>query len=195
MAQLACGIDFGTSNTTVGLAVRGGVAHLIPLEDAHPTIPSAVFCEADGPLLFGRAGIAAYVEGVDGRLMRGLKSTLGSGLIAGRTQVGARAVSFRDVIARFFGHLQARLGAHVDRLPAVTLGRPVHFVDGDPAADRAAETALQEIAQAAGFSQIAFQFEPIAAALAYEATVLHEELVLIVDIGGGTSDSCSAFRR
>jgi hypothetical chaperone protein len=64
----------------------------------------------------------------------------------------------------------------------------VHFVDGDAAADQAAETALAEIAAAVGFKEIAFQFEPIAAALQYEAGVSREEIVLIVDIGGGTSD-------
>ena len=64
----------------------------------------------------------------------------------------------------------------------------MHFVDGDAAADQAAETALAEIAAAVGFKEIAFQCEPIAAALQYEAGVAREEIVLIVDIGGGTSD-------
>ncbi|MGL4319565.1 MAG: Hsp70 family protein, partial [Paracoccaceae bacterium] len=137
---------------------------------------------------FGRAGIEAYIEGVDGRLMRGLKSTLGSALVMDRTQVGARAISFRDVIARFFLHLKAQLDLSTTVTPPLTLGRPVHFVDGDPTADRAAQDTLEGIAKAAGFRQIAFQFEPIAAALHYEQTVTEEKLVLIVDIGGGTSD-------
>ena len=80
-----CGIDFGTSNSTVSLAGPTGPARLIALEDAHLTLPSAVFWAEDGPALFGRAAMAAYIEGDEGRLMRGLKSTLGSGLIDERT--------------------------------------------------------------------------------------------------------------
>ena len=183
-----CGIDFGTSNSTVSLAGPTGPARLIALEDAHLTLPSAVFWAEDGPALFGRAAIAAYIEGDEGRLMRGLKSTLGSGLIDERTVVGRRAVTFRDVLSKFIRHMRDVLEANSPGVDRVVLGRPVHFVDGDAAADQAAETALAEIAAVVGFKEIAFQFEPIAAALQYEAGVAREEIVLIVDIGGGTSD-------
>jgi hypothetical chaperone protein len=183
----ACGIDFGTSNSTVGLADSTG-ARLLPLEDGAPTLPSAVFWQTEGaPPLFGRAAIAAYLEGDEGRLMRGLKSTLGSGLIHDKTAVGGRAVSFREVLARFIAHLRAAEMA-VAPGTSVVLGRPVHFVDADAAADAAAEATLAEIAKDCGWTEVAFQFEPIAAALHYEQTAQREELVLIVDIGGGTSD-------
>lgn len=183
-----CGIDFGTSNTTLALAGRDGPARLIALEAGQPTLPSAVFWPEDGTLHFGRAAIAAYVEGEEGRLMRGLKSTLGAGLIDERTAVGRRAVTFREVLTRFFAHLAGALHREAPGTDSAVLGRPVHFVDGDPAADAAAEAALAEIARAVGFRHITFQFEPIAAALHYEAGTLREEIVLIVDIGGGTSD-------
>ncbi len=186
MAQY-CGIDFGTSNSTVALAGQGP-ARLIALENGQPTLPSAVFWQPDAPPLFGRAAIAAYIEGEDGRLMRGLKSTLGSGLIDERTAVSGRPVSFRDVLSALIAHLYAHIQQAAPGQSQVVLGRPVHFVDGDAAADAAAEAALQGIAAAVGFKDIAFQFEPIAAALQYEAGIAHEELVLIVDIGGGTSD-------
>ncbi|NEY89333.1 Hsp70 family protein [Tabrizicola oligotrophica] len=182
-----CGIDFGTSNSTVSLA-EDGPARLIALEGGQATLPSAVFWPDDGPLSFGRAAIATYVEGDEGRLMRGLKSTLGLGLIDERTAVGGRAVTFREVLTRFFRHLRACLDAESPGVSKVVLGRPVHFVDGDPAADAAAEAALAAIAKACGFAEVGFQFEPIAAALRYEETVAGEEIVLIVDIGGGTSD-------
>ncbi len=184
----ACGIDFGTSNSTVGLADASG-ARLIALEEGSVTLPSAVFWQTEGaPPLFGRAAIAAYLEGDEGRLMRGLKSTLGSGLIHEKTAVGGRAVSFREVLARFIGHLRAAQQSAVPGLDRVVLGRPVHFVDDDPAADSAAEAVLAEIARDCGWREVAFQYEPIAAALHYEQTAAREELVLIVDIGGGTSD-------
>jgi hypothetical chaperone protein len=187
MTPKACGIDFGTSNSTVGLADGSG-ARLLELEDGSPTLPSAVFWQTEGaPPLFGRAAIAAYLEGDEGRLMRGLKSTLGSGLIHDKTSVGGRAVSFREVLARFIGHLRAAQEAAAPG-NAVILGRPVHFIDDDPAADAAAEATLAEIARDCGWREVAFQFEPIAAALHYEQTAQREELVLIVDIGGGTSD-------
>lgn len=181
----ACGLDFGTSNSTLGVGGR-----LIALESDAVTLPSAVFWEADGGApRFGRAGIAAYLEGEDGRLLRGLKSTLGSGLVHERTRVGSRAISFREVLARFLAHMKARAEAvQGGPLTQVVMGRPVHFVDDDAGADAAAQAVLAEIAGEVGFRDVAFQFEPIAAALDYETGVSAEELVLIVDIGGGTSD-------
>lgn len=183
-----CGIDFGTSNSTVAMA-DADRAWLIGLENGHVTLPSAVFWDSEGaPPEFGRAGIAAYVRGDDGRLMRGLKSTLGSSLIDEKTRVGARTVSFKDVLGRFFQHLHARMAAEAGPIRQVVLGRPVHFVDDDAAGDAKAQGVLEDIAKATGFAEVAFQFEPIAAALQYEQSVAREELVLIVDIGGGTSD-------
>jgi hypothetical chaperone protein len=184
---LYCGIDFGTSNSTVSLADETR-AWLIPLEGDSVTLPSAVFWDADGGAPeFGRAAMAAYLRGEDGRLMRGLKSTLGSGLIDERTAVGRRSVSFREVLAKFISHLTIRLRQEAD-VSRVVLGRPVHFVDGDEAGDAKAQGVLEDIARELGFTDIAFQYEPIAAALQYEQGVQAEELVLIVDIGGGTSD-------
>jgi hypothetical chaperone protein len=188
MSDLFCGIDFGTSNSTVSLADHNR-SWLIPLEGDEVTLPSAVFWESDGaPPQFGRAAIAAYVSGEDGRLMRGLKSTLGSSLIDERTVVGGRAVSFVDVLSRFFGQMRRQLDAATGGITKVVLGRPVHFVDDDTAADAKAQAVLEQIAQAHGFKEVLFQYEPIAAALQYEQGVQAEELVLIVDIGGGTSD-------
>ncbi|WP_415183976.1 Hsp70 family protein [Phaeovulum sp.] len=189
MQLTSCGLDFGTSNSTLAVT-SAGKARLIALEAGHPTIPSAVFWDAEGAApLFGRAAIAAYTSGEDGRLMRGLKSTLGTPLIHEKTRIGNRVLTFQEIIGRFFQHMQARLMAETDgRMLPVVLGRPVHFVDGDPKADAAAQDVLRTIARAQGFTQIAFQYEPIAAALHYEQGVSREELVLIVDIGGGTSD-------
>ena len=186
--QRVCGVDFGTSNSTVSVP-EGQGARLIALEGDHVTLPSAVFWDSDGaPPQFGRAAIAAYVEGDDGRLMRGLKSTLGSDLIHEKTRVGNRAIAFAQIIGRFFAHLRAKLDAAQAGTDHVVLGRPVHFVDDDAGGDDAAQAVLETIAREAGFTQIGFQYEPIAAALDYESRISDEELVLIVDIGGGTTD-------
>src|SRR6185295_12805794 len=93
------------------------------------------------------------------------------------------------VVEMFVRHLkqkaEAFLGAPIER---VVHGRPVHFVDGDDAADARAEGVLRDIATRVGFSDVRFVYEPIAAARHYEATATREELVLVGDIGGGTSD-------
>ena len=187
-AMQVCGIDFGTSNSTVSILENGG-SRLIALEGAVRTIPSAVFWESDGaPPEFGRAAIAAYTDGEDGRLMRGLKSALGSSLIHEKTRVGNRALAFTDILSCFFGHLRDKLDEVQPGTRHAVLGRPVHFVDDDAEGDDAAQDVLHAIARDNGFEHVAFQFEPIAAALHYESSVQAEELVLIVDIGGGTSD-------
>jgi hypothetical chaperone protein len=183
-----CGLDFGTSNTTLGTIVEHE-PFLTPLEAGQTTIPSAIFYEIDGAVLIGRAAIDAYVEGVPGRLMRSLKSVLGTSLIDETTRLGHERTSFRDVIAYYMGAVKRRAEQSIDRsLRYVVHGRPVHFVDNDPGADRKAERILRDIAREVGFDEVTFQFEPIAAALDYERQIPAEEIALIADIGGGTSD-------
>ncbi|QTL04527.1 Hsp70 family protein [Aquabacter sp. L1I39] len=184
----ACGLDFGTSNTTLGL-MRDGIPRLAPLEGEADTLPSAIFFPRSGDPLFGRAAMAAYVEGDQGRLMRALKSVLGSSLVDETTPVGRMRLGFREVIGTYIGEVKARGEAAADGpLTQVVLGRPVHFVDGDPEGDARAEAVLGAVARQIGFEDISFQFEPIAASLDYERQVQGEELALIADIGGGTSD-------
>lgn len=188
----ACGIDFGTSNSTAACA-RGdapGRVRLLTLEDGRPTLPSVVFFHAeDGHISYGRAALADYLAGDEGRLMRSLKSLLGTALIDEQTEVAGRALPFRELLGQFIGELKRRAEQAAGRsFTRAVLGRPVFFVDGDAAADRRAEDTLAGIAHAAGFREIAFQYEPIAAAFDYESQVTREELVLVVDIGGGTSD-------
>ena len=185
----ACGIDFGTSNSTVA-CMRSGQATLLPLEDGKITLPSVVFFNAeDNHTRFGRAGLNDYLAGYEGRLMRSLKSLLGSSLIDGTTEVNGRALQFRELLGQFIAELKHRADRHGENsFDHVVLGRPVFFVDDDPVADKQAETTLAEIARAVGFKEVSFQFEPIAAAFHYETTIQDEQLVLVADIGGGTSD-------
>ncbi|MDE2082263.1 MAG: Hsp70 family protein [Burkholderiales bacterium] len=205
-------IDFGTSNSAVALPrpahavaappacagrVAGGQVDLVELEPGHATMPTAVFYRADTPpqqaeaeRLYGRAALAAYVEGTDGRLMRSMKSILGSSLLEQRTDIGGgRAVRYADVVAGYLRRLkqlaEARAGGALSR---AVLGRPVYFVDDDPARDARAQAALEAAARQVGFTELHFQYEPIAAALDHESQVEREELVMVADIGGGTSD-------
>jgi hypothetical chaperone protein len=187
---LACGLDFGTSNSTMGRVDGNGMPQLLALEGNHQTIPSVIFFGfEDDTIHFGRKAVAEYVTGADGRLMRSLKSVLGTGLIGDTTRVKARSYAFLDIVGIFVRQLKERGEAAIGgELGSVVCGRPVHFVDDDPAADAEAQSQLEGAVRAQGFSQVEFQFEPIAAALDYERQVSREKLALIVDLGGGTSD-------
>jgi len=185
-----CGLDFGTSNTTLGVAAGNAPARLVPLEGAHVTIPSTIFFDFEsGDTLYGRAATAAYVGGTDGRMMRSLKSVLGSSLADETTRIRRRVIPFLDIVGGFVGELRARAQTALGHdLDAVVVGRPAHYVDNDPLADRMAQDQMEAAVRAHGFRHVAFQYEPIAAALDYEQRVSGEELGLIVDLGGGTSD-------
>ncbi|TPL58721.1 Hsp70 family protein [Mesorhizobium sp. B2-4-2] len=189
MRPAFAGIDFGTSNSTVGV-VRSGQPHLVALEGGEVTLPSAVFFNfEDNRTCFGRHAIANYTDSVEGRLMRSLKSVLGSALAQEKTRIKARSIGFMEIVGLFLGHLRKRLEEDAGgAVESVVLGRPVQFVDDDAEADARAQSELEGAARAQGFKHIAFQFEPIAAALDYEQKVTREELALIIDMGGGTSD-------
>ncbi|MCW1935760.1 Hsp70 family protein [Pseudomonas sp. MDMC_285] len=185
----ACGIDFGTSNSTVGW-LRPGQDSLLVLEDGKITLPSVIFFNTEERRpVYGRLALHEYLEGYEGRLMRSLKSLLGSKLLKSETTVLGSALPFKDLLGFFIGELKKRAEAQAERsFEEVVLGRPVFFVDDDPAADQEAQNTLVAVAHKLGFKDVSFQYEPIAAAFDYESNLGREELVLIVDIGGGTSD-------
>src|SRR6478609_4539406 len=109
-----CGLDFGTSNSTLG-TITGREPVLTALEADQTAIPSAIFYETDGAVLIGRRAIEAYVEGVPGRLMRSLKSVLGTSLIDETTRLGRERTSFRDVIAYYLAAVKRRAEQTLDR--------------------------------------------------------------------------------
>lgn len=124
--------------------------------------------------------------------MRSLKSLLGTSMMDEHTEVAGRALPFRDLLAHFIGELKRRAETSAGQsFTRAVLGRPVFFVDKDPTADKRAQGTLADIARSVGLKDVAFQYEPIAAAFDYESQIpqgARDELVLIVDIGGGTSD-------
>jgi hypothetical chaperone protein len=185
-----CGLDFGTSNTTLGVARGNEPSRLLALEDGKVTIPSVIFFDfATNRDIFGRAAIADYIEGNDGRMMRSLKSILGSSLAEEEVRLQKRILSYLQVIGTFVGAIKQRAEADLgEDFDSVIVGRPVHYVDDDPIADKKAQQQMEATVRARGFKHIDFQFEPIAAALDYEQQVTREEIGLVVDLGGGTSD-------
>ena len=212
-----CAIDFGTSNSAIAIPVAAAMANagnhalrplssvplqngsgelvhqmrLVKLEGKAHTMPTAIFYSSEDPsILFGRAAIAAYVDGADGRLLRSIKSILGTDLMTQTTDVGhGIAVSYIDVVVAYLKQLKNLAEtAHGGTLNRVVIGRPARFIDDDDKRDQQAEDALKAAAIAAGFIEVRFQFEPIAAALDYESRITATETVLVADIGGGTSD-------
>jgi hypothetical chaperone protein len=185
------GIDFGTSNSAIAwVDAPGGTARLLPLEGDATSMPTAVFFNAeDHRTHFGRDAVAQYLAGVEGRLMRSLKSLLGSPLLLETTVVNHQQVSFQDIVVTFLAALRERAAHSLGAAPRrVVMGRPVHFVDDDAGRDAQAQRSLLDAAHAVGFDEVSFQYEPIAAALDYERRLARESTVLVVDVGGGTSD-------
>ena len=184
------GIDFGTSNSAMAWLGPEGRASLIALEGEALAMPTAVFYNAeDSSTHFGREALKHYLEGTEGRLMRSLKSLLGSPLLLETTQIGHQQISFQDIIATFLATLRERATQSLGSAPRrVVMGRPVHFVDDDPERDAQAEASLRQAVLSVGFDEVSFQLEPIAAALDYEQRLTKESTVLVVDLGGGTSD-------
>jgi len=186
----ACGLDFGTSNSGVSIP-DGASVRLVELEGAATSIPSAIFfaLEDSQPVLYGRAAVDEYLDATPGRLMRSLKSVLGSDLMNETTAIGARSIVYADILTLYLRTLRERAVARIGHaLDAVVLGRPVRFDDDDAARDREAQATLESCAREAGFKAVEFQFEPIAAAFDYERAIDREELVLVIDVGGGTAD-------
>jgi hypothetical chaperone protein len=191
-----CGIDFGTSNSALAVAqaTSSTVANassitLAAVEGTQTTLPSALFYSNSGQAYFGRRAMQAFMEGDEGRFMRSLKRLLGTSLMGQGTPVNGKIKKFDAILADFIRHMKTTAEAQFGRpLQNVVMGRPVHFADNDAATDSRAKAELEKIAKAAGFKQVEFQFEPIAAAFAHERNLTGEHLALVVDIGGGTSD-------
>ena len=187
---LVLGIDFGTSNSAAALIDAKGTLQVIPLDGNRAEMPTALFFISEThTVLYGSEAMQAYLSGTEGRLLRSLKSLLGSRLMDEYTAVGDKSIRFFDIVVLFFKELKRRCEAHVGQpLTHAVLGRPVHFVDDDAQRDALAQETLGRAALEAGFTHIAYQLEPIAAALDYEQRVAQETTALVVDIGGGTSD-------
>lgn len=132
--------------------------------------------------------VFVYVDELKpGRLLQFLKTALRSETYQG-TQIFDRYYSTADVITVYLHELKQRAeGLLHEEIRAVTLGRPVRFSPIDEL-DQRAEQTLQQAAYEAGFAQVDFEFEPIAAALFYEKSLERSQNVLVFDFGGGTLD-------
>ena len=190
MSNIYCGIDFGTSNSSIAIAASNIKPKLIQVENSKTTIPSTIFYEnGKASPVFGEYAISSYTNGDQGRFMRSLKRVLGTDLMEQGTIVNSKSVKFENILAQFIKYLKNKAEAETNsEIKNVVMGRPVHFRDNDKKGDDLAQKQLENIAKMVGFENIVFQFEPIAAAYAHEEKILEEKLAIVIDIGGGTSD-------
>jgi hypothetical chaperone protein len=200
MKSHSIGIDFGTTNSSVAFAsgVRdvalAQFSHLGELTDAYRSL---LYLERikEGNLntlksWSGPEGIEHYLSAdPKGRLMQSLKSFLSSKSLL-TTEVFGRRYSLEELIARILKDLRKKAAEQFGTgITTAVVGRPVRFVGSISAEDDSyAEKRLRAAFRVAGFESIEFDLEPVAAARYYESTLDHDELILIGDFGGGTSD-------
>lgn len=182
----AVGIDFGTTNSAVAIANDHGDVQLVPLAGA-PYWRTVLFFEPSGALTAGTPAIARYLatEG-DGRLVQSIKSHLASASFS-RTYIFGRPWQLDDMIAAYLRQVRAASPAELGRRAVV--GRPVRYWGAETAADdERAIGRMREALGKAGFDEVVFEYEPVGAAARYAARLDHEELIIVADFGGGTTD-------
>jgi hypothetical chaperone protein len=163
---------------------------VLGLDQGSSSIPSTFFFDFEDDLTYiGEDAYDRYYFGDKGRFLRSFKSALGTTTLDHEIQIKRNRYTVKNIIEQYLGIVVGRAELKLQRpIESLVVGRPVHFVDHDPAADRRAEASLREIIHNIGIKNIEFQLEPIAAALNYGVAVDSEELVLVIDIGAGTSD-------
>jgi hypothetical chaperone protein len=196
----AVGLDFGTTNSALAVASPEGAIELArfkAVESSSATFRSILYFDPDnaGPggmprAIAGPQAIEAYLSAhTHGRLIQSMKSYLPSRLFR-QTNILGQNFALEDLIAMLTREIRTAAEAQFGDLGrSVVVGRPVHFSGAKTKADD--EFALERLRAAlkgAGFDDVIFQFEPVAAALQYQTALDREELVLIADFGGGTSD-------
>ena len=200
MNTATIGIDFGTTNSSIALANSSGdveLAHFSELGVPTDSYRSLLYLEQVKERGINRlkswsgpAGVEHYLsaEG-NGRLMQSLKSFLSSRSLQ-TTEIFGRRHTFLSLIARILQDLRQKAEDQFGvRINAAVVGRPVQFVAAENEDDNQyAENRLKEALHAAGYESVDFELEPVAAARYYESTLDHDQLILIGDFGGGTSD-------
>ncbi len=187
---VACAIDFGTSNTTVALCQDGEVRQLAvdPFSPDPERMPTLLYFPPEGPPVYGARAVTAWLaDERTGRLIQSIKRYLPSSGFDG-TVVGGTVLGIEALIGGFLGAVKrAAEEAASEPVTRVLLGRPARFGD-TPDRDKLAQDRLHTAARRAGFVDIGFQVEPVAAARAFERSLDRDVLCLVGDLGGGTSD-------
>ncbi|HRE80897.1 MAG TPA: Hsp70 family protein [Opitutaceae bacterium] len=190
MNRYIYGIDFGTSNSSVSIwdvekRVLVNDPRISGVESSFMYFPYTL--RKDPPLI-GDAAKQRYVEDrMRGRFFQAIKTILPNRTFT-ETIVNNEPFQLEDLIAFFLRHLKAKGDAVTGQdVKRVVLGRPAVF-SNDPEEDQLAQERLLKAARLTGFEEVRFQYEPLAAAFAYESRISQPERVLVGDFGGGTSD-------
>ena len=195
------GLDFGTTNSAIAVGRKEGtvsLAHFAEGVGSTTTFKSILYFPArePGSLLKSQGAVAgpdairSYLEAeAKGRLIQSVKSYLASRLFT-HTFINGRSYTIEDLIAIILRQLRESARTQFGDLGTqVVVGRPVNFAGVERPEDESfALERLRAAVETAGFENVSFEYEPIAAAYHYEKQLDHDELVLIGDFGGGTSD-------
>ena len=183
------GIDFGTSNSLASM-VKNNKIEFVKYPDGNISNPTILyFPEKSKHHFIGNNGVHHFLtnleeHGIGGRLMLSIKSLLPDAKFEQTLVSGHGNQTVEMLVAKFLIALKKMAETQFSEIfEGVVLGRPVKF--NEIAVER-----LEKAAKLAGFKEVIFWLEPVAAALAYETTATKDELVCVVDIGGGTSDIC-----
>lgn len=199
--KISFGIDFGTTNSAVAMLRPDGEVRLVRFSFRGEEMSSCrsvlYFEQSKAPNgqrrvhgYSGPEGIERYLDAEEkGRLIQSLKSHLSSRTLTG-TEVFGRRHRLEELVARMVSDLRKQAEEQFKQpVRRATVGRPVRFVGAESEEeDNFAVSRLREAFLSAGFEEVEFELEPVAAASAYEAVLEREELILIGDFGGGTSD-------
>lgn len=185
------GLDFGTTNSSLAWARAANDVVLCDLDpfaaDPHILRSLLYFSRETRSFVVGQRAIDEYLaEDMHGVLMQSIKSFLGDDSFE-TTWVHDRSYRLEDLIAVIFQHVRQAIRSLTPEEVFLVIGRPAIFANR-PEKEQVARDRLRRAAQLAGFFDVDFQYEPIAAGFAYEASLDRPELALIADFGGGTSD-------
>lgn len=192
----AFGLDFGTTNSALALAYSDRTVELARF-GAGSTFRSIIYFEEDESSRSGKLRVVAGPDAIEsymnarmpGRLIQSTKSYLASRLFS-QTQILNQSFSLEELIGILLRHMRKSAELQFGELGTkLVVGRPVHFSGTkNRADDNFALTRLRKAFAKAGFDEVHFLAEPVAAAYKYRQRLDHNELVLIADFGGGTSD-------
>lgn len=182
-------VDFGTSNSLLSFVSSEGKVLPVPLDlNGNRVLRSLIYTPEKNKWFFGNEAINEYVnsEG-EGRFFRSIKKFLPEPGYSG-TSVFNRNINISEMVAVFLGEMRKRANKHTGiEVNKIILGRPaLYSLDKDN--DQLAENRMRLGAELAGYKEIIFCPEPVAAGLDYTSSPSGERIVLITDFGGGTSD-------
>lgn len=190
--QIVFGIDFGTTNSALSV-YRNGKVEVVAVDASErggELMRSVLYFSEENEIFAGHEAIRQYVgDGAAGRFMQSIKTFLPNTSFD-NTEIFGKRYTIDDLVAIILKKIKVKGEAHVGcPVDSVVLGRPVLF-STDASKDAVAEKRLEKAARKAGFKNIWFQYEPVAAALSFEETLQtgQERIVFIGDFGGGTSD-------